>query len=713
MTISGTAGKDRLSGTVGNDYIEAFGGNDTIVGSEGFDFIDAGDGTDIVNYSQINNAITLQAAGEVDKGVSGLDTLVNVERVIAPIGEFNVIDASTRVPGSTTSIVVNLRTRKLKVRNIPGIGTQNFTVDNFIDVIGTDRKDEIEGNSESNILRGEGGKDVFRGSEGFDFIDGGSGTDVVNYARIRGPISLKPAGEIDKGAFGTDTLFSIERVIAPSSQINDIDASTSSGDVSIVASLLDSKLTVRNIPGIGTRKITVTNFIDVTGTHQGDVIEGNNDSNFLIGLGGDDLFRGTEGFDFISGDDGFDTVNYDNLSQGITLKAAGEIDKGVSGTDTLFQVERIIAPSGQTNTIDASDSSDVSIEADLTDRFLNVSNVPGVGFLSFGISNFTDVIGSQTNDAIKGSQSDNFIDAQNGDDFITATRGNDFINGSDGFDTIDYTDLNAGVTLLPAGIVQKEGSAGTDTAFLVERFIGAANQDNRIDGSTASLGISFTLSLTTSFFEVKNVPGIGSIIQFVENFSDAIGTSGNDFIEGNSGSNSLDGFGGNDDIFGGAGDDDIFGGAGSDFILGEAGIDFISGGDGNDFINGTSSTARGRNETDALLGGGGSDLFTLGDISGSFYKATSFPSSDFDSFGFGGFQQAAFIGDLESHDTLVLGRGETYRAETTSFGFDLYVANSGRFDAVASVTTNSFISNIPTGDFSLASGQTLSVFVGA
>lgn len=702
--INGTAGRDVLTGTVFTDSIAAFGGNDVIFGSEGFDFIDAGDGRDIVNYTRLNGPITLKPAGEIDKGVFGTDTLLFVERVIAPVGQLNVIDGSTVSSSGNTSIIADLSRNRLSVRSIPGIGRLNLTVNNFIDVIGTDNNDVITGDDASNFLFGQGGRDVFRGSEGFDFIDGGTGNDTVNYSTINGPITLKPAGEIDKGIFGTDTLLFIERVVAPSGQLNVIDSSTASGDVSVAASLLDRTLTVRNIPGLGNRRITVNNFVDVTGTENNDVIEGDNLSNVLVGLGGDDVFRGTRGFDFISGDGGFDTVSYADLTRAITLKAVGEIDKGNFGTDTLFQVERIIAPTSQINTIDASDSNTVSVEVDLTDRFLNVSNVPGVGFLSFGISNFTNVVGSQTNDAITGSQVSNSIDAQNGDDFITATRGNDFVSGGDGFDTIDYSELGVAVTLLPAGVIQKAGGAGIDTAFQVERFIGAAGLANRVDGSTASAGISFEISLATQFLDVQNVPGFGNILQFVENFVDVVGTNGSDFIEGSSGRNRLDGLNGNDDIFGGAGVDIITGGAGNDFISGQS---------GNDLITGTDSVARGSGEIDSLQGGSGRDRFSLGDASGSFYKATNFSAPDFDSFGFGGFQQVAFFGDFESTDTIELGRGETYRTVRTSVGFDVYVQNSGRFDAIAGVTTTSFISNLPTGDFSLAAGQTLGVFVGA
>ena len=701
--IPGTPGRDRITGTVGDDFIEAFGGNDVIIGTQGFDFIDAGAGADIVNYGLINEAITLNPAGEINKGSAGTDTLRFVERIIAPLGQFNLINASLSSGGA--SVVVSLKRNRLRVRNVPGIGNIGITVNNFFDVIGTDQNDVIEGDDNSNILSGIGGNDFFRGSQGFDLINGGDGVDVVNYATINDAITLKPAGEIDKGIFGTDTLFQVERVIAPVGRQNTIDASTSSGSVSIVASLFRNRLSVRDIPGLGTRNLTVQNFADVTGTVNSDVLEGNSGNNALRGVGGNDTFLGTKGFDFLDGGDGFDTANYAALNQNLTLKATGVVEKGSFGTDSLFKVERIIAPTNRNNTIDASDSTTASIEANLENRFLNVSNVPGVGTINLDVNNFRNVVGSQVNDAVTGDRFNNSIDTQGGDDFITASRGNDFINGGDGFDIIDYTALNVAVTILPAGVVRKGAgaSAGVDTAFRVDKFIGAAGKANLVNGSSASAGISFDISLTTQFFEVKNVPNIGSIIQFVENFVNVVGTNGSDFIEGTDGSNVLNALAGDDSIFGGGGNDRLTGGSGNDFIIGQ---------DGNDRLNGTNSSARGQDEQDFLIGGNGSDRFTLGDASGSFYKATSFPSNDFDSFGFGGFLQLADISDLSADDRIELGRGETYRVERTNDGFDLYVVNSGRFDAISGVTTTSFISNLPVGTFSLAAGQTQGIFIG-
>jgi Ca2+-binding RTX toxin-like protein len=569
-------------------------------------------------------------------------------------------------------------------------------------VNGTSGADILRGTLGNDTLNGFAGNDSLIGSSGNDSLNGGDGFDIANYTSLTEAIILKPAGLIEKGLLGFDTLFLIEQVIGAAGRLNIIDASTATEGVSIGVSLINTFLNVENIPGLGTRTLTVNNFVNVIGSQSDDFIEGSNANNTLDGQGGNDLFRATRGSDFVNGGDGFDTVDYSNLATTITLKPAGEIFKGTFGTDTLFRVERIIGATGRPNVVDAGAvSGGVSLDVNLEENQLNVFDIPNIGQRNFIIEKFLNVIGSQGNDQIQGNTATNSLNAQGGDDFITATRGNDAINGGAGFDTVDYTPLNVAVTLRPAGELRK-GTQGTDSLTFVEKVIGAAGRVNVIDGSSATGGISFDVSLKESFLAVFNIPGLGQRNFFTDNFVNIIGTQGNDFLEGDSGNNVLDGQGGDDGIFASNGADTLIGGSGNDFVVGQG---------GNDRVNGTSSIARGASEIDTLSGDGGNDRFIVGDRVGSFYKATTF-TSDFDSSGFGGFAQVANIQDFSTRDLIEVGIGETYLAVRTARGFDLYVSNSGRFDGVAVVNTTSFI-NLPTGNFSLASGQALGVFVGA
>lgn len=66
-------------------------------------------------------------------------------------------------------------------------------------------------------------------------------------------------------------------------------------------------------------------------------------------------------------------------------------------------------------------------------------------------------------------------------------------------------------------------------------------------------------------------------------------------------------------IVGTANDDELIGTVGIDYIKGDTGNDWLNGGDGVDLLNGSSNNAVGIGEIDVLTGGGGRDLFLLGD----------------------------------------------------------------------------------------------------
>jgi hypothetical protein len=72
-----------------------------------------------------------------------------------------------------------------------------------------------------------------------------------------------------------------------------------------------------------------------------------------------------------------------------------------------------------------------------------------------------------------------------------------------------------------------------------------------------------------------------------------------------------------------------------------------------------------------------------------------------------------------------LGAGDTYEVDSGNFNFQVFVTTGGVRDLIADVqldrsrfgatskAADSLLTNVPEGDFTLASGQTLGVFVGA
>jgi Ca2+-binding RTX toxin-like protein len=167
-SIPGTTGNDSITGDSGNNFILGSAGNDTINGAEG---------SDTISYLSLPGGITIKAEGTVSKGAFGNDLLQNIETIIAPLGQTNTIDASTG--SGAASVNIDLSANLVAVNNVPGIGTLNFTVENFDNVIGTANQDVITGDRDNNYLVGEAGNDTLNGYGGNDTLIGVSASGLL------------------------------------------------------------------------------------------------------------------------------------------------------------------------------------------------------------------------------------------------------------------------------------------------------------------------------------------------------------------------------------------------------------------------------------------------------------------------------------------------------------------------------------------------------
>lgn len=169
--------------------------------------------------------------------------------------------------------------------------------------------------------------------------------------------------------------------------------------------------------------------------------EGTNFDDEILGLGGDDTIIASTGDDILDGgdedEDENDTVNYSFLDTPITLKRAGAVDKGESGTDQIEGIETIIGNSRQINSIDGSiNNGETSFKVRLDREELTVRDVPVLGNLDFKIRNFTNVTGTDQSDEIVGDNKDNVIIGLKGNDLIRGSEGNDKLRSGLGNDEI-------------------------------------------------------------------------------------------------------------------------------------------------------------------------------------------------------------------------------------------------------------------------------------
>ncbi len=361
-----------------------------------------------------------------------------------------------------------------------------------------------------------------------------------------------------------------------------------------------------------------------------DVLDGGSGNDQLFGDAGDDVLQGSQGNDILDGGAGTDIADYSALTQAVTLKPRGVITKGGLGTDTIKDVEIILGAQGKRNLIDSSTSdAGSSIDVNLGSGQLNVLGLPGGQSLGFQVFQFVDVNGTSGADSItgdagantltglggndqmdggdgndtlnggdgtdllKGGAGKDNLNGGNGDDqllgeadndILAGSQGNDILDGGAGTDNADYSNLGQAVTLGPKGVLIK-GSLGTDTLQAIESIIGATNQRNLIDSSTADAGGSINVNLRTKQLKVSGLPGGQSLTFKVSNFVDVTGTSWADTIVGDALGNVLNGLGGNDTIEGAGGDDVVRGGDGDDRFIGGTGNDQIDGGVGTDVVD--------------------------------------------------------------------------------------------------------------------------------
>ncbi|MEB3261075.1 MAG: bluetail domain-containing putative surface protein, partial [Cyanobacteriota bacterium] len=229
-----------------------------------------------------------------------------------------------------------------------------------------------------------------------------------------------------------------------------------------------------------------------------------------FGTAGNDTLDGAAGND--------DTANYSAFTTSVTLSALGVLNKGTAlGTDTLIGIERIIgSASSLTDTIDLSGTTApaTGTVTNLTTGSVAINGSAGVLVvngtpLSFAISQFENVLGSNFADSITGNALANTLNGG---------LGNDTLNGGDGIDTASYADAPGPVTVsLTSGTAS--GAAGNDTLISIENILGGGFADSLTGNALAN-----------------NLNGGG----------------GNDFISAEAGSDFITGNGGKDTMLGGA-----------------------------------------------------------------------------------------------------------------------------------------------------------------
>jgi Ca2+-binding RTX toxin-like protein len=468
--VIGSAFADAITGNSGANSLSGAAGDDTLNGGAGIDTLNGGSGSDTAIFADASTALSISLTAGTSTVGDGNDVLIDIENVI-----------------------------------------------------GTNFADAITGNSSDNNLRGASGNDTFFSSSGNDTLNGGADSDTANYNDAGGTVSLGAFGVVNKGTLGTDNLIGIETIIGSSLLGDTVDHSAAVSAPGVVLTGTTTNLTTGAVAvnGIGAPLplgLTINQFENVIGSNFADTITGNSSVNVLSGTAGNDTLFGSSGNDTLNGGADIDTANYTDFGNTVTLGGFGVLQKGALGTDTLIGIESIIGSSLLGDTVDYSGAiSGAGVVATGTTTNLASGSVTinGTGAplpLSFTVTQFEHVIGSNVADAITGNANANSLSGADGDDALNGGADNDTLNGGGGSDTATFVDASAPVSVsLATGVATS--ADGNDVLIDIEHIIGST-------------------------------------------FADA--------ITGNSAANILNGAAGNDTFLGSSGNDTLTGGADSD-----------------------------------------------------------------------------------------------------------------------------------------------------
>lgn len=602
-TINGTSkidfiytkdGFDTVYAGAGNDSIRATG-NGVFYGEAGNDFIsvsgsrnsylNGGSGTDVItssNGDDVFDHVLADNVGEADiyKASSGTDTL--------------------RIQATTAELTDTIRDEILAVKKHINDYDFPFSTSAGPDFVASNLGFEINATFETHELYVDGAltsTDVVAANDDFIvaqdeyavgnlLLDNGNGADSTfgsqaNVTAVTG-VSTTQGGTITITADGTFTYTAPTSFTGTDTYTYTLDDGYGGTDTATVSFDLSQTVT--------------------SGTSSAETVNGTNGANILSGLGGNDTINGYNGNDVIYGGGGNDFIRAGNDNDIIYGGDGNDSLYGDTGDDFIFGEagnDTYVAKRGDTyfdggagwNTanytilgfsggITANLETGVVTKADgSTDTLVNVERL-------LATSSNDNITGGDLGETIEGRQGDDTIYGGGGNDFLYGNEGNDYIDGQGGLDVIKGGDGN---DTIHGGIDNDSlwGEAGNDTLYGYDgndTLVGSLGNDIFDGGSGINIANYSTLggSVTVDMDATSNqVTKYDSSYDDLTDVQIVIASNYNDTLSGGHNIN-LQGRGGNDTITGGTGADYLYGNDGNDILHGAGYNDRLYGGSGDD-----------------------------------------------------------------------------------------------------------------------------------
>jgi Ca2+-binding RTX toxin-like protein len=382
--------------------------------------------------------------------------------------------------------------------------------------------DLIDGDAGDDSIRGEAGDDTIDGGDGNDTIDGGAGDDII--AGQSGDDIVISGPGIDTVLWnglgnGTDTILESEGaetlIVQGDSGINSFAVDSNSGmlrvtegvasitvavstttinvnggsedDTITISGLADVNPLVLNIDGQADND-TITAFdsnigdvrLFLNGGTGNDTITGSRDGDSINGDGGDDSVLGGLGNDTVDGGEGNDILNGEVGNDSLLGNTGNDLMDGGDGDDILsgsLGNDTAIGGLGNdslfggfgSDVLNGNSGNDLADGGRDNDQVLGGSGDDslkgGTGDDTVRGQSGSDLIkGGDGDDRILGESGNDVIDAGDGDDNIDAGNGNDIATGGDGNDTLNG--MSGADTLLGGnGADNQIGGAGIDSLY--------------------------------------------------------------------------------------------------------------------------------------------------------------------------------------------------------------------------------------------------------
>jgi Ca2+-binding RTX toxin-like protein len=680
-SLFGGDGNDTLFGLAGSDTLDGVSGNNSLVGGTGDDFYivrSVGDSILELSGGGIDSVLahlpsyTLPAFVEHlilgDGGISGFGNTLN-NSLYGNNGD-NSLDGVAGVntmiggEGNDTYFVRSLSDVVVE-DNEQGhdwivVEFSGYTLQNHVEGLlllgaatygaGNAGPNTLVGNSVlANSLSGGAGDDTLVGGSGNDTLDGGPGADSMVGGDGDDYYIVDDAGDEIVDSSGIDSVLlnlsggytlpdGIEHLILGTGDMgagnalsnslignslnNTLSAGTGGintligglGDDYYILNSLDDLIIEFPDGGIDTVYVNFPGFdlsmapnvenLVLGPLAGGSLLLGDSGNNLLIGNDLDNTLDGVGGINTLVGGDGNDFYEIRHLDDLV-------IENPDEGIDSVRSHVSYYALTPNVNVLILAPGAVTGVGNDLDNTLI-------------GNSTFNSLFGGAGNDWIDASAGgNNTLNGGTGADTMIGGPGNDYFvvddpgdsvvggGGNDGIISLieDYTlPLAFNILVLGQGVQRGTGNANNNSltgnslantlaagAAGADTLIGGIGHDYYIINSADDLVVERALEGTDtvefSGFATYTLPANVERLVLGAGAVDGYGNSLNNTLSGNAGNNSL---------FGGAGRDSLFGG------------------DGNDTLWGTDASRR--NEIDTLTGGGGADLFVLGDASVVFYN---------------------------------------------------------------------------------------------